>query len=284
MLYRTFSTQQEIDQEYNPRLTVENFELNVKSYLTESKRVMKEYSHQSGVAYGPTKAEILDIFPANRATAPVHIFFHGGYWHSFQSKDFAFVAECLVRNGIAAVIVNYALCPSVKIDEIVRQSRAAVAWTYSNAESFGANPEQITVSGHSAGGHLAGMLMSVSWENDYGLPQDLIKGFLPISGLFDLAPFPFSWLQPKLQLTTDEVLRNSPLLQKPTCSSPVVVSVGEKESNEFQRQSEKYAEYLQNHGINTKYFSVIGKNHFNIIDDFLGDGGTLCEKIIEWSQ
>ena len=194
------------------------------------------------------------------------------------------MAECLVRNGIAEVIVNYALCPSVKIDEIVCQSRAAVAWTYSNAESFGANPERITVSGHSAGGHLAGMLMSVSWENDYGLPQYLIKGFLPISGVFDLAPFPFSWLQPKLQLTTDEVLRNSPLLQKPNCSSTVVVAVGEKESNEFQRQSENYAEYLQHHGISTKYLSVRGKNHFNIIDDFLGDGGSFCEKIIEWSQ
>ena len=283
MLYHTFSTQQEIDQEYNPRLIVDNFEVNVDSYFTESKRVLKEYPHQSGVAYGPTKAEILDIFLADTATSPVHIFFHGGYWHSFQSRDFAFVAEGIVRNGITAVLVNYALCPSVKIDEIVRQSRAAVAWTYSNAESFGANPDKITVSGHSAGGHLAGMLMSVSWENDYGLPQDLIKGFLPISGLFDLAPFPFSWLQPKLQLTTDEVLRNSPLLHKPVCSAPVVVAVGEEESNEFQRQSEYYVEYLQHHGISTKYLPVKGKNHFNIIDDFLGDGGAFCEKILEWS-
>ena len=113
MLNRTFSTRHEIDQEYNPRLIVDNFELNVKSYLTESTRVMKEFPHHAGVAYGPTKEEILDIFPANSAATPVHIFFHGGYWHSFQSRDFAFVAECLVRNGIAVVIVNYALCPSV---------------------------------------------------------------------------------------------------------------------------------------------------------------------------
>ena len=112
----------------------------------------------------------------------------------------------------------------------------------------------------------------------------MIKGFLPISGLFDLAPFPFSWLQPKLQLTTDEVLRNSPLLHKPVCSAPVVVTVGEEESNEFQRQSEYYAEYLLQHGISTKYLPVKGKNHFNIIDDFLGDGGAFCEKILEWSQ
>ena len=69
------------------------------------------------------------------------------------------MAEGLVRNGITAVLVNYALCPSVNIDEIVRQSRAAAAWTYRNAEDFGGNPEQISVSGHSAGGHLTGMLM-----------------------------------------------------------------------------------------------------------------------------
>lgn len=283
-LYHTFSTQQEIDQQYNPRLIVENVDEYVNSYLAESARVLKEYSNRSGVAYGSTRAEILDIFPADGASVPIHIFFHGGYWHSFHSRDFAFVAEGLVRNGITAVLVNYALCPSVTIDEIVRQSSAAVAWTYSNAESFGANPEKITVSGHSAGGHLAGMMMSVSWENDYGLPQNLIKGFLPISGLFDLAPFPFSWLQPKLRLTTDEVLRNSPVLLKPACSAPVVVAVGDDESEEFHRQSENYAAFLQKHGINAEYMPIKGKNHFNIIDDFLGDGGALCKIILEWSQ
>lgn len=284
MLYHKFSTQNEIDQEYNPSLIVNNFELNLENYFTESKRVLKEYSHKSGVAYGPTKAEILDIFPADITTAPAHIFFHGGYWHSFQSIDFAFIAEGLLRNGITAIIVNYALCPSVKIDEIVRQSSAAVAWIYINAKSIGVNPDQITVSGHSAGGHLAGMLMSVSWENDYGVPQDLIKGFLPISGLFDLSPFQFSWLQPKLQLTSEEVMRYSPLLNKPSSSSPVLLAVGADESSEFHRQSEKYAEYLINNGISTKYISVKGKNHFNIIDSFLGDGGIFCEKILEWSH
>ena len=72
MLYRTYTTQQEIDQEYNPRLIVDNFELNVKNYFTESKRVLKEYHYKSGVAYEPTKPEILDIFHADIATAPQH--------------------------------------------------------------------------------------------------------------------------------------------------------------------------------------------------------------------
>jgi arylformamidase len=282
MLYHTFSTQEEIDQEYNPRFIVENTDELIKSYFTESQRVLREYSNRSAVAYGPTLSETLDIFPAEKLCSPIHIFFHGGYWHSLTSRDFAFVAEGLVRNGITAVLVNYALCPSVSIDEIVRQSRAAAAWTYRNAEDFGGNPEQITVSGHSAGGHLTGMLLSTDWEKNYGLPPNLIKGFLPVSGLFDLKPFPFSWLQPKLLLTSEQVLRNSPVFLKPVYSPHVMVAVGADESHEFQRQSKNYTIFLQKHGVPAEYLSMPGKNHFNIIHDFLGDGGLLCNKIIEW--
>ena len=282
MLYHTFSTQEEIDQEYNPRFIVENTDELIKSYFTESQRVLREYSNRSAVAYGPTLSETLDIFPAEKLCSPIHIFFHGGYWHSLTSRDFAFVAEGLVRNGITAVLVNYALCPSVSIDEIVRQSRAAAAWTYRNAEDFGGNPEQITVSGHSAGGHLTGMLLSTDWGKNYGLPPNLIKGFLPVSGLFDLKPFPFSWLQPKLLLTSEQVLRNSPVFLKPVYSPHVMVAVGADESHEFQRQSKNYTIFLQKHGVPAEYLSMPGKNHFNIIHDFLGDGGLLCKKIIEW--
>jgi len=282
MLYHTFSTQEEIDQEYNPRFIVENTDEVIQSFFTESQRVLREYSNRSAVAYGPTPSETLDIFPAEKLYSPIHIFFHGGYWHSLTSRDFAFVAEGLVRNGITAVLVNYALCPSVNIDEIVRQSRAAVAWTYRNADGFGGNPERISVSGHSAGGHLTGMLMSTDWEKNYGLTPNLIKGFLPVSGLFDLKPFPFSWLQPKLLLTSEQVLRNSPVFLKPVYTPHVMVAVGADESDEFQRQSKNYTIFLQKHGVPAEYLSMPGKNHFNIIHDFLGDGGPLCKKIIEW--
>ena len=282
MLYHTFSTQEEIDQEYNPRFIVENTDELIQCYFTESQRVLREYSNRSGVAYGPTPSETLDIFPAEKLCSPIHIFFHGGYWHSLTSRDFAFVAEGLVRNGITAVLVNYALCPSVNIDEIVRQSRAAAAWTYRNAEDFGGNPKRISVSGHSAGGHLTGMLLSTDWEKNYGLPPNLIKGFLPVSGLFDLKPFPFSWLQPKLLLTSEQVLLNSPVFLKPRHTPHVMVAVGADESHEFQRQSKNYTIFLQKHGVPAEYLSMPGKNHFNIIHDFLGDGGPLCKKIIEW--
>ena len=83
MLYHTFSTQEEIDQEYNPRLIVDNTDELIQSYFTESERVIKEYSNRSGVGYGPTRAETLEIFPAKTTSSPIHIFFHGGYSVSY---------------------------------------------------------------------------------------------------------------------------------------------------------------------------------------------------------
>ena len=145
MLYHTFSTQEEIDREYNPRFSVENTDELIQSYLTESKRVSGEYANLSGVAYGASPEETLDIYSADISSSPIHIFFHGGYWHSLSSRDFSFMAEGLVRNGITAVLVNYALCPAVTIDEIVRQARSAVAWIFHNAESIGGKDRKSVV-------------------------------------------------------------------------------------------------------------------------------------------
>ena len=84
-------------------------------------------------------------------------------------------------------------------------------------------------------------------------------------------------------LTSEQVLRNSPILLKPKYSPSVIVAVGADESREFRRQSKNYTVFLQKNGVTAEYMSIPGKNHFNIIHDFLGDGGPLCKKIFEWN-
>lgn len=261
-LYRDFTSQDEIDREYNPTLAVADADRRVAGWVARSERARATLPCTLGVRFGPTREEYLDLFPAGDGS-PVHLFIHGGYWRRFSAREHSFVAPALVAAGVAVLVVNYALCPAVTIDEIVRQVRAAVAWAHANARSFGGDPGRITVSGHSAGGHLAAMALSTDWPGWYDLPAGTLKGGVAISGLFDLAPFPFSYLQPALQLDWAQVHRNSPIRQLPVAGPPLVAAVGGAESSEFRRQSRDYAAARPG----ARYLEVPGANHFTVVEE-----------------
>lgn len=274
MLYRNFATQEELDAQYDLENTVENISLYADFYAKESEKVRAKLEHRLDVPFGPTLAEHLDLYPAPdlKHPAPILVYLHGGYWRSRTSKEFGFVARGPASRGVATVLVNYALCPKVTIDEIVRQVRAAVVWTYGNATSFGGDPERIHVAGHSAGGHLTAMLLTTDWEGDYRLPKDIVKGACAISGLFDLAPFPYTFLQPKLQLTWDQALRNSPILHLPDEAPPLIVAYGEDEPPELRRQSEDFFAAWRAKGLTGDLLPLPNKNHYDVIDGFLDAG------------
>lgn len=281
MLYRDFATQEELDAEYN--LTA-IFPESAASYEVfcerESERVRSELDHRLNVPFGPTLAEHVDLYPAGE-TAPVLIYVHGGFWYLRTSQEFGFVARGPISRGIATVIVNYDLCPRVTIDEIVRQTRAAVAWVYENARSFGGDAGRIHIAGHSAGGHLVAMLLATDWEGEYGLPGDVVKSAAAISGLYDLAPFPYTFLQPQLQLGWDQVLRNSPVLHIPDAAPPLLVAYGEEETDEFKRQSEAFLSAWRANGLDGERLLLAGKNHYEVIDGFLDAESPLCSAVLE---
>ena len=286
MLYRDFPTQEELDTQYDLRTMFPEAATSYEAFCErESEKVREEIDHRLDVPFGPTRAEHSDVYPAtgDARGAPVLIYVHGGFWVLRTSKEFGFVARGPVSEGVATVVTNYALSPEVTIDEIVRQTRAAVAWTYRNAESFGVAPERIHVAGHSAGGHLVAMLLSTDWEGVYGLPANIIKSATAISGVFDLAPLPYTFLQPKLQLTWDQALRNSPILHLPDPQSgtpPLLVAYGENETDEFRRQSEEFFAAWKAKGLDGELMVLPGKKHFDVIDGFLDAGSLLCSEIL----
>ena len=130
------------------------------------------------------------------------VYIHGGYWRALDKRDASFVAPPFVAAGALVVVPNYALCPAASIDEIVRQQRAALAWVWRHAAAHGGDPERIVVAGHSAGGHLAATMLATDWPGvDPGLPADLVKGALSLSGVFELEPLRHApFLAPDLQL------------------------------------------------------------------------------------
>ena len=234
LIYKNYN-QEELDLEYDMRRRCPNFAEVLASMEPHNKRAISNFECQIDVAFGEKPGEKLDIWPG-RGGSPILLFIHGGYWKTYDKNMFSFVAERFVEAGACVILNNYDLCPSVRMDEIIRQNRAAIAWIYKNANTIGGDPGRIHVTGHSAGGHLTAMTLATDWEK-YGLPFDVVNGAVPLSGLFDLEPIRLSYLNTELYMDKDESHRNSPIHNIPKWMPPTVVAVGGGETDEFRRQS-----------------------------------------------
>jgi arylformamidase len=264
-LYRNFQTQAEIDAQYNASIKLADPASAAKHYVETAQRARDTLTSHLDVAYGPTLAETLDIFPADQPNAPVFVFIHGGYWRAFTSKDFSGVALGLHALGITTVVVNYALCPSVSLDEITRQARASVAWVLRNIATYGGDPSRVAIGGHSAGAHLTAMCLQTPWAQDYGLSQNPFAAALLFSGLYDLAPLRYSYLQPQIQLDEGIIQRNSPAFRVRACPTPTWITWGSEESTEFARQSLLLHTASQAMDNPTELAPIPDADHFTVI-------------------
>lgn len=280
-LYRQFTTQAQIDAQYNAAASVADPAAEMRHYVDRSAHARDTLRCLLDVPYGPTRAETLDIFPAEQAGAPVFVFIHGGYWRALSSKDFSCVALGLQSLGITTVVPNYALCPDVSIDEITRQARAAVAWVLRHAQSIGGDPARVALGGHSAGGHLTAMCLQTRWAEDYGLAADPLCGAVLVSGLFDLEPLRYSYLQPQIQLDDGVIRRNSPVFTVRPCATPILTTWGDAESEEFARQSSAFHTAWQAAGNASELQPQAGAHHFSAIHGFEDPSSPLCRWVAD---
>jgi arylformamidase len=228
-----------LDVQYNNRARIPDHPVIFERWANASALAREQSPCHLDVPYGPGAAELLDVFAPERSGAPVFVFIHGGYWRSLDKSDQSFVAPSLVSAGAMVVVPNYALCPTVGIDHIALQMVRAVTWTYRNAARFGGDPRRIVVGGHSAGGHLAAMMLSCQWPAvSAELPRRLVNSALAISGLFDLEPLRHApFIAGDLKLTAASARRLSPALF-PAPAGSLTAVVGGDESEEFIRQNE----------------------------------------------
>ena len=260
---------EELEDQFNPRVTVSDHEdITARGEARSADYRNRAQNATFDVAYGAHPMEVMDIFrPAEPAGAPVHVYIHGGYWRSRVKENFSYIAEPLVDAGAIVAVVNYALCPDVTLDEIVRQMRACCAFLWNNPDAHGGDRDRIHAAGHSAGGHLTAMLLATDWPAyESGLPADLVKSGVLISGIYDIAPIMDISVQEQVQLTPELAARNSPVFMKPATAAPIAITVGGDESEEFRRQSSALADAWNDH-MPVEHFELPGLNHFTVLSE-----------------
>jgi arylformamidase len=271
--------QKALDAEYNNRLKVKNAMDWMARAGGESARARAELPLRFDVPYGDHHAERLDVFPPTRpGPAPVHVFIHGGYWQRMDKAVFSFVARGFGPAGAATVVINYGLVPSIDLDTLVRQCRAAVAWVHRHAGEWGGDPDRISISGHSAGGHLVAMLLATDWPA-LDAPVDVIKAGCAISGLYDLEPIRLCYLNQVLALTPEVAQRNSPVLLAPARPTPLILAVGGAEGPEYHRQTDALAAVWRARGVPIEVMDLPGHDHFSIVAELESPFSSLARAI-----
>jgi len=269
------------DRMYNNRALVPDFADHFAHWQNESVTARAQLKSTLDVPYGDGPGETLDIFPAKDANAPVVIFIHGGYWRSLDKSDHSFVAPALRDMGACVVVVNYALCPGtpeqpVTIPDIALQMAKATAWVWRHIAEHGGDRNRISAIGHSAGGHLAAMLLGCNWKQvGRDLPSGLVRKAMSISGLFDLEPIrktPF--VQADLRITPAHVRMASPAKWQRPRQGVLYTVAGGDESPEFLRHNR-----LIHQAWGPKTVPVCedlaGLNHFSIVTDLTRPGSRL---------
>jgi arylformamidase len=274
-----------LDRMYNNRALVPEHPQHFRQWSELSAEVVRSQPRELDVRYGGGPNEHLDIFPAARPDAPVLVFVHGGYWRSLDKRDHSFVAPAFTRKGVCVVVPNYALCPAVTIPQIVMQTVRAVAWTYKHIARHGGDPRRITVAGHSAGGHLAAMMLACEWQAfDATLPRRVVRNALSISGLYDLEPVMHTpFLQDSLRLTPEQVLRASPALFPAPTEGVLYTVAGADESAEFLRHNRLIRDAWGSRAVPVCE-SLEGLNHFSVLETLPQPGQRLHELAMQLVQ
>ena len=272
-------SQDALDKAYDQREWATNATEVIKRYTTDSVEVRKKYPPQTE-KYGKSDAETLDIFaPKDAKGLPVMVFIHGGAWRILGKDDSSAPAPTFDDNGCIYVALNFANIPAVRLPDMAEQCRAAMTWLYANVARFGGDPEKLFVSGHSSGGHLCGVVLTTDWAAR-GAPANLIKGGVPMSGMYELYPVMLSARSSYVKVSPEEIVALSAMRHLDKLNCPLIVVNGDKESPEFQRQAREFATAVAGMGKLVGYPVLAGKNHFEVPEEFNNANTALSKAVL----
>lgn len=272
-----------LEREYSPSSCIDDIMVFINQYIDESAKAREQLAgkFEQGIKYGSEKRSHFDIFmPEGEGPFPVHVFIHGGYWQELSKNESCFMATNFVDHDVIFIALDYTLAPDASMPEIVDQTRRGIISILKNAHKFGGDPDNITISGSSAGGHLVAEVISMDWKS-YGYDKCPLKGALAISGVFDLEPIVNTYVNDPLKMTKEVAHTVSPLYHIPDQSCPIIFTVGENETSEFHRQTDEYMKACNEKGITTSYVDMPVFNHFDIVMELNKKDSPLFQAVLD---
>ena len=278
--------QKELDDAYDQSKYAPNLQQVIKRYASNSNVMRTRTGEPKRFNYGTTAIEKLEVYSTKRPNAPVHIHIHGGAWRQRPATDYAFPAEMLIDAGAHYVVPDF-----ISVDEsngdlmpMVEHVRRSIAWTARNAKSFGGDAERIYLSGFSSGGHLAGVALLTDWRKDFDLPDNVIKGAVISSGMYELKPVRLSARSKYVKFTDEIEEKLSTQRHLAKITTPLVVAHGTYETPEFQRQTRDFAAALKAANKPVQYFVNENYNHFEMMETFASPYGLLGRAVLGQMQ
>ena len=240
----------------------------------------KDVAYVEGEGAHPRKHRLDLLVPPQgkwRAGRPMLIWIHGGGWVMGDKDDalglYTRYCRLLAENGVATANISYRLSPGVKHPAHIEDAAAATAWVIRHAEEIGFDPQAVFVSGHSAGGHLAALLAADHrWLEARGLPRGIIRGAIPSSGVFDLAPLLAGGERWQRAFAPDDAAAASPVTHVDANDPPFVFMI-EGNGAFMQRQTKQMAEALRDAKVQEKIVVLPAVNHITMLADLLDPKG-----------
>ena len=266
--------QKTLDDAYDQLVYAPNRDLVLARLAAASVVTCKTLGAPQRAAYGPSEHERLDIYrtssPASggkSAGAPVNVFVHGGAWLRGSAAETALTAETIVGAGAHAVIIDFINVGQSSGDlmPMAEQVSRAIAWAWSNAESFGGDRDRFFVSAHSSGAHLAACALSRGWRAN-NLPPDFCRGALLVGGMYDLEPVRRSARSAYVKFTDEMEEALSAQRHIDGINTPLILAHGTCETPEFQRQSRDLFAALKARGKAAELLVAEGYNHFELFE------------------
>jgi arylformamidase len=274
--------QQLLDNQYNTRLHVPNYADYFERWEHLSKETEQNLPVIKDIAYGSSPRERLDIYPSVQPRSKTLVFVHGGYWQTLDKSMFQFIADGFYSYGVTIVLITYPLAPVASISQIVTSCRKAMKWLFGNLSAFNGDENEMYVVGHSAGGHLAAMLMATDWKRfDPHLSGLVLKGVCAVSGLFNLVPIQLSYLNAVLGIDNQTAKENSPVRLQSFTACPLLVAVGEAESEEFINQSREFYRCWKDNGPDIQLLQLPQQNHYSIAEAIIDTQSPLYQALLQ---